>query len=60
MVKSMKRKETKIEKLRLEIEIKNHLIQHLLKFIAKNKIELPAYIIDIIEMLYPQVKEVKK
>ena len=56
----MKKSTSKIQLLKKEIEVKNMVIGELLQAIAKNKIQLPSYVLKILEGLYPQKKQEHK
>jgi hypothetical protein len=48
----MSTKQTRTEKLKADIDIRDKLIALLIKEIAKRQIVLPKYLIDIIENVY--------
>jgi len=51
-VVKISKKENKMQRLYVELEIRNKMIGQLLKIIAENKIELPDFIVTPLEVLY--------
>jgi hypothetical protein len=46
------RKPTRLQKMKLEIAVKDKLISRLIHIVAENKIELPTAVLLVIEKLY--------